>query len=59
MRFLVIDDDEMLLSLFEEALTSLGQFVKTASSGKAALRMLKEEDFDVITCDLGMPHMNG
>ncbi len=59
MRFLVIDDDETLLSLFQEALTSLGQFVKTASSGKAALRILNEEDFDVITCDLGMPHMNG
>lgn len=59
MRFLVIDDDEMLLSLFKEALISLGQFVKTASSGKTALRILEEEEFDVITCDLGMPQMNG
>ncbi len=59
MRFLVIDDDEMLLSLFDKALASLGQFVRTASSGKEALRMLNEEDFDIITCDLGMPHMNG
>ncbi|MGC8605157.1 MAG: response regulator, partial [Desulfomonilaceae bacterium] len=59
LRFLVIDDDQMLLALFEEALTSLGQRVRTASSGEKALSLLQEEDFDVITCDLGMPHMNG
>ena len=59
LRFLIIDDDEVLLSLFEEALISTGQHVRVASSGHEAFALLGKEDFDVITCDLGMPHMNG
>lgn len=59
LSFLVIDDDEMLLKLFEEALQSLGQNVRIAYSGSEALEIIESEDFDVITCDLGMPHMNG
>jgi PAS domain S-box-containing protein len=59
LRLLIIDDDEILLSLFQDALTALGQHVRTASSGAEALQILDQESFDVITCDLGMPHMNG
>jgi two-component system cell cycle sensor histidine kinase/response regulator CckA len=59
LRLLIIDDDEILLSLFQDALTALGQHVRIASSGAEALQILDQESFDVITCDLGMPHMNG
>ncbi len=59
LRMLIIDDDETLLSLFQDALNSLGQHARIASSGANALQILAKEGFDVITCDLGMPHMNG
>lgn len=56
---LVIDDEEMLLSLADAELTDSGYTVITANSGEAGLRELGTRKVDAIVCDLKMPGLNG
>ena len=59
---LVVDDDEILLKTAEETLASLGAKVKTTTSGKEALALIKnnkEEQIKVIILDWKMPEMSG
>jgi two-component system NtrC family sensor kinase len=56
---LVIDDEEMLLTLADVELTSNGYSVITANNGEAALRELSSRKVDAILCDLKMPGLNG
>jgi PAS domain S-box-containing protein len=59
MRILVVDDSvdsvEMLRRLFEMA----GAIVNTARSGAEAIRIVRNEHFDVILSDISMPGMDG
>jgi signal transduction histidine kinase len=58
-NILVVDDlPDKLLSL-EALLSSPGQHVVTALSGREALRRLLEHDFAVILLDINMPDMDG
>jgi CheY-like chemotaxis protein len=57
-RILVIDDEELVALAIKRILDD--QVVVTATSGKAALELIaRDEDFDVIFSDLGMPNMTG
>ncbi|MDQ7783245.1 MAG: response regulator [Desulfomonilaceae bacterium] len=56
---LVIDDQEMILDIFEVGLTGAGYAVLKAASGSAGMKLFKENRVDAILCDLGMPHMDG
>jgi signal transduction histidine kinase/CheY-like chemotaxis protein/HPt (histidine-containing phosphotransfer) domain-containing protein len=56
---LVVDNQEPNLSLNAQVLTSLGVTVETASSGAAALELLKSKTYDVVLMDLDMPGMSG
>ncbi|MDB6038839.1 MAG: hypothetical protein JWM99_2680, partial [Verrucomicrobiales bacterium] len=56
---LVVDDEEPILDLICEVLTSAGYKVETASDGEAALRKLHQKDFDLTICDWKMPGLNG
>jgi len=56
---LVVDDEEAILDLVSEVLTSAGYKVDTASDGEAALRQLQSKDFDLTICDWKMPGLNG
>ena len=58
-RILVVDDLEPLLRILKHGLTKRGQKVLTASSGEEALKLFEENEFDVVICDLAMPHMSG
>jgi PAS domain S-box-containing protein len=58
-RILLVDDDERIISIFEEALDQLDQKVYSAYSGKQALRILEENEIDAVVCDLVMNEMNG
>jgi PAS domain S-box-containing protein len=58
-NILLVDDrDDKLLAL-EAVISSLGQNVVTARSGKEALRQLLHHDFAVILLDVSMPGMDG
>ncbi|HET8726850.1 MAG TPA: response regulator, partial [Alphaproteobacteria bacterium] len=58
-RILVVDDNESNRDLLCRRLARDGHAVSHASSGRAALDMLGDEEFDLVLLDLMMPDMNG
>lgn len=56
---LMVDDDEAYLKNMEQGLELLGQQIFIASSGKAALEILEENEIDAVVCDLVMEGMSG
>jgi two-component system NtrC family sensor kinase len=58
-RILVIDDEEPILQLMREMLTSHGFRVDVASDGESALRRLHQNSYDLALCDWKMPGLNG
>src|SRR5262245_34795197 len=58
-RILVAEDEANLRLVIQKELQRLGHNVEVAPDGEAALRVLEEGSFDVLLCDINMPHMNG
>lgn len=58
-RILVVDDEELLAQVFVDMLSEDGHFVCVAGSGRAAIDQFKQEPFDLVFTDLGMPEMSG
>ncbi|HEX2960555.1 MAG TPA: sigma-54 dependent transcriptional regulator [Ignavibacteriales bacterium] len=58
-RILVIDDEPDMLSGFSSILSALGFSPLAFSDGPSALKILQQEEFDLIFCDLLMDEMNG
>jgi CheY-like chemotaxis protein len=58
---LVVDDEEMLLSMTETILSDYGYKILTANSGTKALAVLSRDDVqvDLVVTDLVMPGMGG
>ena len=58
-HILVVDDEENILTLFEDELTDAGYRVSTAGTGQKALDMIKDELPDLVILDIRMPDMHG
>lgn len=58
-NFLVLDDSEDAIAMMEELLRISGANVTTATSGAEALRLARDNEFDVILSDISMPEMDG
>jgi len=58
-KILLVDDTPENLVSLEAALSSLGEDLVLANSGKEALRYLLEDDFAAILLDVRMPEMDG
>ena len=58
-HILVIDDDELIRTLFKKTLEKLGDTVMTASNGAEGIECVKRWDFDLVFLDLKMPGMDG
>lgn len=58
-RFLVVDDDDLMLDTLKTCLSLEGFNVETASSGPMAVELAKTQEFDVIISDVMMPGMSG
>ncbi len=56
---LLVDDDTELAEMLKALLESRNFVVTVVENGAAALREVMAMDFDVIICDLLMPHMPG
>jgi two-component sensor histidine kinase len=56
---LYIDDDEGLRALVKRVLGREGVDVKTAADGETGIRLIAENEFDVIALDHYMPGMDG
>ena len=56
---LVVDDDPLLTKLVQYRLEREGISSDVASSGEAALEMVRKNRYRVIICDVNMPGING
>jgi CheY-like chemotaxis protein len=58
-RCLVVEDDDDVRDMLQDALESGGHQVVVARDGADGLEKFKTEAFDVVITDLAMPRMNG
>jgi CheY-like chemotaxis protein/nitrogen-specific signal transduction histidine kinase len=58
-RCLVVDDDDDVRGMLQDALESGGHHVVVARDGAEGLDKFKTDTFDVVITDLAMPRMNG
>lgn len=58
-RILVIDDDAAVLNMVRRALSREHELVLVARASDALAKIVAGEHFDLILCDLMMPHMTG
>jgi len=56
---LVIDDSDLDRQEICGVLQALGYTCSSAPNGHEGLRLLREQDFDIVTCDLTMPTISG
>ena len=59
MRILVIDDEESMRHMLSVLLKREGYDVVSAEDGRQALKVVEEDEFDFILCDIKMPGMGG
>jgi len=59
-KILIIDDDKMVVSSLSNLLTKAGYAIVTAYDGNDGLdKIVKEDDFDLVICDIRLPGING
>ncbi len=58
-RILVVDDEEVIRKFVKIHLSKLGYLVTEAEDGQKAMDKMGSERFDLIICDVMMPHKNG
>jgi|SRR5208337_1901758 len=59
MKVLIVDDEHDFLEIIVERLIIRGLDVTGVDSGEKALRVLREQSFDVVILDMKMPGMDG
>ncbi|MGQ0434569.1 MAG: response regulator transcription factor [Microthrixaceae bacterium] len=59
MRVLAVDDDPDLLLLYRVTLESQGHEVSEATSGRDALDMLRDSQFELVLLDMMLPELDG
>ncbi len=59
LRILVVDDEENICSILNKYFSKDGHDVKSVNSGTEAIKLLKNEGFDLVLCDLIMPGVSG
>lgn len=58
-KILVVDDNEFNLTLTHELLSLLKLQVQTAFSGREAIELIQQHEFDLVLMDYLMPEMDG
>jgi len=58
-RVLVVEDEENVRMLLNDAFRAEGHDVVEASTGAEALTRLDQGEFDLMICDLGLPELSG
>ena len=59
MNFLVVDDNESIITLFSYLLKSLGHSSISASNGEEAINKYRTQKPDIVFMDLNMPNKDG
>lgn len=58
-RILIVDDEKDMVDGCSKILRVLGHIPIPATSGALAIQLLRQEEFDLILCDLLMPEVDG
>jgi signal transduction histidine kinase/CheY-like chemotaxis protein len=58
-RVLVVDDEEVLLSVQAQMLQRVGLEVDCVDNADAAMQLMQEHAFDLVICDVRMPGISG
>ncbi len=58
-KILLVDDDPLVLKMYQDGLSQLGAQVTTAGDGLAAIRALRNGKPDAMVLDLMMPRLTG
>ncbi len=58
-NLLIVDDEENIREILKAALNKVSKQSMVAGSAEEALSIVREENLDVIICDIQMPGMNG
>lgn len=56
---LIVDDEEMIRSMLQQALTKDGHDIFIANNGKEAIETAQQQPLDLLITDLVMPVQNG
>lgn len=59
MKLLLVDDDSFLRDMYAQKFTEAGHDVSAAKNGAEALRMLDQDEYEVILLDMIMPGITG
>lgn len=58
-KILIIDDEKVIRATLKEILEYEKHQVFEAQDGEQGLKMIQEEEFDLVLCDIKMPKMDG
>lgn len=58
-RILIAEDEERIVSFLEKGLRASGYVTTAVSTGPDALAFARDEDFDLLILDLGLPGIDG
>ncbi len=58
-KVLIVEDEELVVTLMKGILEADGYSVALADNGENALKLIEQGDFRFIVCDIKMPQMNG
>ncbi|HTE60553.1 MAG TPA: response regulator transcription factor, partial [Solirubrobacteraceae bacterium] len=58
-RILIVEDEPRLASFLEKGLRANGFVTTTVGDGPSAVALARDEDFDVVILDLGLPGLDG
>lgn len=59
LKILAIDDQKMILDLLSSMLSALGHTTELALTGQEGLEKFRQDAFDLVITDLGMPDISG
>ncbi len=59
LRLLIVDDEEIIVSVLHDYFSDSGAEVSSASSASEGLSILAKEKFDVVIVDMRLPDMSG
>jgi len=59
MKILIVDDDVELVKAVKSTLTSVGHDVQFTNEPKVGLKLMREQNHDLVFLDLSMPEFSG